>query len=207
MKHIQTFESFLNEAADPLQSTEITVSGDASQPENWSKVANWVWTAYKSGLDWKISFVLPKVAEFEMESYQGIKINPLTDLKEELFKEGQGTNFDSSVMYNWYKKKGDIPYALSILVRNCSRVAFADKVKTDLKVDYNLNLQKFGFIPGEHVFDPGNRADDLRVWVEYAPRVITAQGSFSAFKPELEKALAELEKFLPNKLTVKAEIL
>ena len=205
MKYIQSFESFLNEAANPT--TEITVSGDASQPENWSKVAKWVWAASKSVQHWKISFVLPKVAEFEMENDQKIKINQLADLKEELFEKGKGTNFDSSVMYNWYKKREDIPYVFSILVRNCSRAAFADKVKTDLKVDYNLNLQKFGFIPGEHVFDPENRADDLRVWVENAPRVITAQGSFSAFKPELEKALTELKKFLPNTLTVKAEIL
>lgn len=204
MEHVKLFEQFIFEKE--ITSTEITVSGDPSETSNWSDVAKWVWAASKSGRQWKISFVLPKVAEFEMEKDQKVKITPLTDLKEELFKSGEGTNFDSSVMYNWYKKMQSIPYAFSLLVRNCYRAAFADKVKTDLKVDYNLNLQTFGFTPGEHVFDPGTRTDDLQVWIEHAPSVITARGSFSATKPELVKALAELKNFLPNKLTIKAEI-
>ncbi len=204
MKHIKLYEHFIFEKE--ITSTQITVSGDPSETSNWSEVAKWVWAASKSGRQWKISFVLPKVAEFEMEKDQKIKINQLADLKEETFEKGEGTNFDSSIMYDWYKKMKLVPYAFSILVRNCSRAAFAGKVKTDLKVDYNSNLQKFGFIPGEHVFDPETRTDDLRVWVEYAPSVITAQGSFSAAKPELVKALAELKNFLPNKLTIKAEI-
>ena len=204
MKHVKLFEQFIFEKE--LVSTEMTVNGDPAKSSNWDDIAKWVWTASKSGRQWKVSFVLPNVAEFEMEKDQKIKINPLADLKTETFKRGEGTNFDSSIMYDWYKKMKLVPYAFSILVNNCSRAAFAGKVKTDLKVDYHPNLQRFGYIPGEHVFDPGTRADDLKVWVEDAPRVIIAQGSFSAYKPELEKALETLMKSLPNKLTVKLEI-
>ncbi len=214
MKHVRIFEDFIleKELNDGLVSTvidsgEITILHPGT-PWRWDDVAKWIGAAKKSGRQWKVSFVLPDVAEFEMESDKRIKINQFADLRQKDFPRGQGTNFDDSVMVNWYKNQKLITYAFSILVNNCSKAAYAPRVKTDLKVDYDHpSLQQFGYVPGEHVFDPGVRADDLKVWVEFSPRVIIARGTFSAVKPELEKIENEYEnKFLAKKITVKLEI-
>jgi hypothetical protein len=222
MKHVRIFEEFIleKELNDGLVSTvidsgEITILHPGT-PWRWDEVAEWIGAAKKSGRQWKVSFVLPEVAEFEMEAGKYVEINKISNFPlgpnqcRMPMDRGQGTNFDDSVMKNWYKNQKLITYAFAILVNHCSKAAYAPRVKTDLKVDYGprgyTSLEKFGFVSGEHVFDPGARADDLYVWIQYSPRLILARGTFR-FSPELEKIEKEYEdKFLAKKITVKLEI-
>lgn len=207
--HIKLFEEFVFEKE--IQSTDIKVGKDSAVDRttpnyDWTSVQEWVWAASKSGKDWKISFTLPKVASFELDR-SGVRINPIGNIQKDKFDRGTATNFDYSVIGSgWYKRKGDIPSTLGILVRNCARAVFADKLNFDFKHEYYESLKKFGYEMGEHTFDPSSNRDDLKNWVEYAPSLISARGSFTSYLPELKKALKEVSNMLPDELTIKAEI-
>jgi hypothetical protein len=220
---ILDFQSFLNENADslneyrwmygqPLESKDIKIGIvdppiKISSPDyHWSWLVEHIWGAYKTGKTWKVSFTLPKVANFVLDP-TGIKITQIGDLRKNFFKYGEGTNFDNSVIgSSWYKKKQDIEKVLNILVRNCSRAALVNDLKFDFKHEYTQSLEKFGYPMGEHDFNPSSNKFDFDAWVDRAPRLIFARGSFTAYIPELVSALKQLNDMLPEELIVKIEI-
>jgi hypothetical protein len=220
---ILDFQSFLNENADslneyrwmygqPLESKDIEIDRvdspiQTSSPDYmWSWLVEHVWGAHKTGKTWKVSFTLPKVASFVLDS-TGIKVTQIGDLRKNFFDYGEGTNFDSSVIgSSWYKKKQDIERVLNILVRNCSRAALVNDLKFDFKHEYAQSLEKFGYPMGEHDFNPSSNRSDFDSWVEHAPRLIAGRGSFTGYMPELVSALKKLNDMLPKKLIVKIEI-
>ncbi len=195
-----------------LQSTEIKVkkySTDEYTAPNydWTSITNWIWTASKSGKEWRVLFTLPQVASFDLGK-EGVKITPIGDIKSDKFRVGNATNFDSSVVgIEWYKRKKSIPSVFGLLVRNCSRAVFADALDFGFNIKYKESLKEFGYEEGEHIFDPSSNVKDLEGWIEDAPSLIVGRGSYTAHIPELKKALQELSDMLPDELSIKVDIL
>jgi hypothetical protein len=207
MTYIKLFEEFV--AENTVTSADIEVDQSSWVPVSelpnyeWtSELENWVWAASKTRKNWSVQFTIPGVANFSL-GVDGVKINQIAALMQNKFSVGQGTNFDSSVVgRSWYKKRGDILNVFSILVKNCTRAAYAPTVKTDLTVSYMKGLS---FAEGEHIFDPSSSKGDLINWVDYAPNILYARGTFKR-EPKLEDALKRISAKIPKTIVLKCTI-
>ena len=214
MKHIHTFESFLNEAS---QGTEVQETVDVKMNSNTSSLAmKWspeydmssLFTLIKSFRKPNINSIvieIPKIATITADA-SGITTVPLSPKVKKLIERVEsanpGTKFfssqDGNVWYNATKSEAMLNSRLNLALR----LEFMDSIKWPIEVpamEGNPGNEKW--IRERPVFDPTKDNDDLMIWLGELPQLPIKPGVAQATK-ETVAVVQKVVDLSPKTLTV-----
>jgi hypothetical protein len=214
MKHLHTFESFLNEAA---QGTEVQETADIkinyysnSLTMQWSPDYNMtsLFTLLKSFKKPNIKSIvidIPKIATITADA-SGITTVPLSSKLKKMIQRAESanpgtkyfSNQEGNVWYNLTKAEA----LLNSKIKSVLRLEFMDSIKWPIEVPTAEGSQRNEkWFRERPVFDPTEDDDDFALWLSQLPQIPIKPGLAQGTK-ETQAVIQKVVDLSPKTLTV-----
>lgn len=212
MDHILEYEDFLNENKKidkviKVKLLPLDFRNGVSAPEyDWAKVAAFMSGAARNAKSWSVTFTIPKVANFTFNNRVGVNIKPKTDVRSDVFRDGDGTNLDyGSLRQPTFKMKDDNEFILRKTTYPLIRAAMVDKLDFgNEEIEYDGSWRD---LPKSepHIYDPKTRDDDFWNWVVSGGKPIVGRATDAPNDIMAKDALKQLHSMVPKELVVKCK--